>query len=856
MGSSRGGRREHATGDPAKSARRLSVVLAGVLGASVALLGGAHFQTAALVAGLGALVLCTQWQSLRAGWGPVPTVCSCLACWTAASLVPIPAGLLQLLSPSAFSFRQGVAQAAGQGLSWAPLSLDPTASSLEAAKWALYALIAAASGRLASLSSLRHVLAIVWGLGSAVSLVTMAQALTGLTSVLGVYETPTVTDARLVSVLLNPNNLAGYSNLGAFCGLGLLASRRSLLPRALVASGTICCMSITLFSASRSGVLTLALGLVALGISWGRIPGMKRSTWNGLRAWRALFPLLTIALAAAGFALLGANGEMYRDLFSDDLSKLEQVSALAPAVQDYFWVGAGRGAFETLGSGYLSVPLNIVHRKAENFLLSWAIEWGALPALMALGSLGALLLPARANPRQHRPAHAALVAIVVFATQNLLDLGMEMLGLCVAWFAIFGALDGSRDFRSSTPSPPPRAPWVGPVSLAAAVALALGMSALALARGPDVFSERRQLSAWVDQSPALSWEKAHERLLTASQKRPAEPHYGLVGASLALRLDKPALPWAALALARSPDGARAQLATAEGLLQLGALTQAMIHFKRALEIEPQLVGDVAERLSTLRGQRNLFLKAAPPGAVGARLLLNLRNRSASAGSALQRQLLKDAQARAPSDALVLSQTGFALLHEMKQQGADCSPQPCPPRPRMVEQVQKIAAQLSQSSTCDKWRMQARILELQGHTGQAVALLKECLNCSVPAPCMKERALLAQALNNPEERKRAEDSYLAVVCSDSPSCASAELWLAELAQARGDWHSTHYHFARAAGRVPSGETWLKAARAAARAGLLARAEVAYHHASELGQTDAPTKKLLEQAHRDALRRASP
>src|SRR5204863_415700 len=62
------------------------------------------------------------------------------------------------------------------------------------------------------------------------ALTTVGHGLAGATRVFGLYQPAFHASSWHIGPLLNPNNLAGYLNLGALSGLGLMQARKPRIP--------------------------------------------------------------------------------------------------------------------------------------------------------------------------------------------------------------------------------------------------------------------------------------------------------------------------------------------------------------------------------------------------------------------------------------------------------------------------------------------------------------------------------------------------------------------------------------------------------------------------------------------------
>src|SRR5262245_34648682 len=191
--------------------------------------------------------------------GPAVVALS-LAAYTLLQVLPMPRHILAKLAPlNADVWERALLPFGGPGPGWASISLDPGATYVEVLKWLVYAGVFALSAWMGSRRGAEWGLALVFGCGVLLSLVTVAHGLVNATTVFGVYKPHYTVAPWHVSPLLNSNNLSGYLNLGAMCGLGLLVARRALLPRWVVALGVATTVGVDVTSGSRGGFLVLPL---------------------------------------------------------------------------------------------------------------------------------------------------------------------------------------------------------------------------------------------------------------------------------------------------------------------------------------------------------------------------------------------------------------------------------------------------------------------------------------------------------------------------------------------------------------------------------------------------------------------
>src|SRR5258705_6057183 len=129
-------------------------------------------------------------------------------------------------------------------------------------KWLVYAGIFVLAAWMSARRGGEWGIGLVFGSAVLLSLVTVGHGLASATTVFGIYKPHMAAAPWHMSPLLNPNNLAGYLNLGAMCGLGLLVARRPLLPRWIIGLGVSTVVGVDMSSGSRGGFLVLPLGVI------------------------------------------------------------------------------------------------------------------------------------------------------------------------------------------------------------------------------------------------------------------------------------------------------------------------------------------------------------------------------------------------------------------------------------------------------------------------------------------------------------------------------------------------------------------------------------------------------------------
>ncbi|MFP2964450.1 O-antigen ligase family protein, partial [Myxococcus sp. 1LA] len=369
----------------------------------------------------------------------------------AVQLVPLPAGVLRLLSPEAAALREFALVPLGlEGAR--PVSLDPSATWRELAKHLAYLLAFLAAVQVCrSRDSRERLLAAVVFTGAGLTVVGLGHALLGVKSLFGLLSW---THARppLVTPFGNPNHLAAFLALASTVGVGLALSRRQQArtwPYALAAglSG----LGVVL-SLSRGGIAFFAFGQVLLAVlllrrrhaaGEGAPPVWARST-------AALLGLLGVLMVGAYAA---ADGLWAEARTADSVEKLRQSKValwpmLSGAARAFPMLGVGRGAFEVAFPRYQTEPNPNTFTHPENAVLQVATELGALGlVLLAVAVWGFMRLLRREG--LETVDLAVLAGVAALGLHDLFDFSLELPACAVAALVVLGAVARPRE-RAST----------------------------------------------------------------------------------------------------------------------------------------------------------------------------------------------------------------------------------------------------------------------------------------------------------------------------------------------------------------------------------------------------------------------
>ncbi|MCA9629426.1 MAG: O-antigen ligase family protein [Myxococcales bacterium] len=721
---------------------------------------------------------------------------------------------------------------------------------MEALKWSSYAAAFCAACWLGSRRGVEAGASLILGSAAILAIVTLGHRVVGATRVFGLYEPLHAGTHWALSPLLNPNNLAGYMNLGALCGLGLLSGSK-WFPRWL--AGLIVCVlgAVTFLTGSRAGLVALTVGGLLFTVLRVRALSIERRRRAALAQVGVAAGVLAFGVA---LGVAGATKATWQELSDLGTMKIRLLAWAQPMLVDFPLTGVGRGAFETVFPAYRNGPGHVMYQYAENFPMQWCVEWGVPVALLALVGLGWAFRPTR----RRRPVDAvgAGVVIGVFVTllQNLVDLGLEVPAVSYATVVAIGFVYGRR--RWGLVLAETRARGLTNPILAASIPLALLLGYVGtVLRGlhPAVLERDELHAAYARADFDGEGAQPHllDRLRTATLRHPADPYFPLLAALVVQRSGHGSpLPFLSRALERDVWNGRAHLALAEVLFARHARNQALLELKLAAEREPALSRRTAELASSWADSERDLMRAVPSGPSGASVLVLLADRR-PASDRLKLKLLQAAVETNPSAADAQSALARYLIDELlKSESGGCGEER---RKRCLELAEAAVAHLSNAGqSVHALILRARLLAAEGRPGDGEAMLADgCSRYPRNQECFSERVRLAGLTGNEEAIVRAERSFLQAACVSSSACRSVAERLGDIRASRKQWAQALYLYSRAVDSEPTAELWLKVARAAANSAQVDSATVALRRAETLSANEP---QLLEKIRAESKRLA--
>ncbi len=820
----------------------LVLLLAALVVGSATAIGGAHNGVVivlGLLACIAAALAAAEPPSMRRPSLAPTVVLLVLSAYCFIQTVPLPLPLLERLSPAAADIWARSLFPIGGSVMSAPLSLDPGASTLEGLKWATYAVAFRVSSLVARRRGADAVFLIILTSAVIVALATVGHELIGARKVWGLYKPRSYFEFIRVGPFLNPNSLAGYLNLGALAGLGLLQTRRPVISPWIVGTAVVIVVAVAFRSASRGAVLALPLGVLITGaLVWVARYGKARSVTRSNPLWPAYAAMLGAIVLGIGFAALAADDAFWKDLVNTNTDKLRMSSWTKPVIADFPWFGIGRGTFESVFLAYRpEMPSHLAFIHPENFAAQWVSEWGLLVGGLALLGLVWGFRPTNVGATKSALNAAGFAAVAVVLLQNLLDLGLELPGISVAISATLGALWG--DLRVRRPIRPV-APTGERVLGSALMGLCTIATALSVVRASTSLADDRDSARQLlelARTDASRRSEADAAVRDGLLRHPADYYFPLLGAMYAVefRTGSP-MPWLQRALERGPNVGRTHLLLAEVLLRSKAHKQGMLELRLAVEFEPGLAAVAGQAAVRHSRDMDVLLIAVPAGTVGANVLDWM---AASVNDVnLRENLDREAIAREPSVVQPRERVARRRIDALDHRRDPCiAPEPC--MQEIAEQADALAQRHPRSSRGAQLHALLAIRRGEPHAANEI-LLEACLLPLDALSCLELHAQVApnDVLSDVLERHASHQ------CVKRSTCAASLEWAASVYAFRGMQAQAYGAAKRAAEQEPTVERWVQAANyAEASRNLAATAHALEQALRAKGDDDAELRSRL-------------
>ena len=808
-----------------------------ILGSALAM-GAVHRPILLTVSGIVAVATFVASRSDSWRWSPLTFVALGLGAYSLLQSLPIPMAWLNWLSPNVAEVWRGVLVPFREPLlSFGSLSLDPGASRTEALKWITYGLVASLAATVERRGPRYSVPLIVVVSAVLIAAVTLVHWLLGAEEVYGWYR-PRF--SGIISPFINANNLAGYLNLGFFCGLACMLDRELKAPRWLLATFVAGVMAVSALLASRGGLLSLALGLLLFSI------GMVARYTRARREMRARDGVLVVSstiLGGVALLWLSMDPGTFKKLLAEGTEKIDLLSWTPALISDNRWFGVGRGAFETAFPPYHGGRGHVLYAHAENFVLQWAAEWGLPVTALALLAFLWLLRPARTNVWKRSASATVAMAVVVLLVHNLVDLALEVPAVTIAVASVLGALTSADPAKTPLFSKSPR--WVVPTLVGALLASAFVLTANAAPPAQeqrDALHQSYQTTAWAD---ATQVSTLRAELRSAMLSHPGDTYLPLLG-GLAARKSRAGAPlvWASRALERDPRDSRTHLFIAEVLHARRANEQALVHLRFAAQYDSEAADEAARHAVRWSADEYQLLRVVPEGKAGALSFLHLaRLVEGTQFAKLKLGLLSEAALRDPDlyDAreirawMLVTELGASLEKSLSARRKTIK--------RLIEQDAAAMQRLHPQKT-SSIEVRALMLVSLSRTEEALKLLENGCSASSSLSCHSRWLEVAARLGDEKRLARAAMAFLTASCVGAQGCAEGEQQVAATFASKGRWARALRHYENAAKFHSTTDNWMMVANAAEQVGVDHAEARALRNAAREAGSDAVRKEAIE------------
>lgn len=505
--------------------------------------------------------------------------------WTGLQVIPLPCGVVEALSPlSASRLREAHALFKLDAPSFCSLTRDSANTREEVVKGLAIACGMLSASMLAARGEQRVVFRAVAGSTVLMALVAILHQLVGATQVFGVYQPIEMREVPLLAPLLNPNNLGGFLAMGLPVLMGLAFEEESPRVRIALLSAVGLVAATALMTRSRG-----AAGAVALGPALYALLAMVRTRNPSGGAgsgppWLRNATLVGVAFVL-GLAMWAWREELVAEFEASGWDKLDLIARAARFALSVPWVGVGRGAFGPAFVNTMQEEYRFDY--AESLLVQWAADWG-LPATLALSAaLATLWVRAALRARSHARV-GAVAAVAAVVAQNMVDLGLELLGPALVAACLLG---GCASFPRVSRPRVTRARALriigGSIAVIALVAPLALASRLIEEHGPTI---EQRLEALVDDKDPARFKVLLQRAVLA---HPSEPMLVIIGAHAALRRRDPSAGrFINRGMQLSPGWAAPHIQAAQWLWRSGLRRQAMLELRAASELELHAIHEI------------------------------------------------------------------------------------------------------------------------------------------------------------------------------------------------------------------------------------------------------------------------
>lgn len=544
------------------------------------MLGAVHSQTLGV-----ALLLTTLMFGLLATESPITldfvgVIFLGLIGFTVFQLLPLPSGLVSVLSPASHKLQFNAMAAVGEPLSpWISLTVDGPTTIEELAKLLFYLSVYWTIKNWARQKDTQFVLQAITAVGAACAIIFIAHKIAMLDKVYGFYEPVHLRFGNNVSApFINTNHMSAFLSLTSFVSIGLALTTRERSQRLLLIAVSAVIGGALLLTLSRGGIAAYVAGqLIFITIMvLRRIIQHKSHPRDPLTlSWVPLGLALSL-----GLGMMAAQDAIIGEYVSGTNQKIEIFEESLPLLKQFPFFGAGRGNFLMVFPTVSSWASRVTFTHAENIIVQLFVDYGivvgsfTLLAFILVVSRRIIILPARSTTA------AVTAGLIATGIHNLVDFNLEIPGVAIIAVAMLAILTTSKrrtfiqqsNWRGSFPKG-------GQIALTAASLTICGALFFYLPKH-NIDSENATAEAALHRQKSTYFEKSN--LVNTLKRHPASYYISfLAGLYHYKRSELSPLPLLAHAVERNPHAGGPHYYIGKLLLEHGYLDQSMMEFRLA-----------------------------------------------------------------------------------------------------------------------------------------------------------------------------------------------------------------------------------------------------------------------------------
>ncbi|MBN2528134.1 MAG: O-antigen ligase family protein [Deltaproteobacteria bacterium] len=600
--------------------RAIQIVLCIAIALPSIMLGGVHPQTLGIMLALATVLFAFLEKQPRTTLDFVGWTFLGLIALTAFQLIPLPAPLVQILSPASFELRQASLEAVGAPEHhFMPLAVDIPITLNELAKLFVYLSVYWSIKTVGQVSGTRFVLRTIAVLGFGCAVIFLGHKIVMARQVYGFYHPmhKMFQNMEVSAPLINPNHMAALLSICAFVSIGLALNFEEKSRRALFVTFSVFTGGALMLTLSRGGIAAFVAGqlafitLMILRNTMLRKFGAKRE-FSSI-AWLpvALAFSLMLGMLAAGDAIVG-------EYLDGDATKLGIWKEAGPLYGMYPWVGCGRGGFMMVFPQVSNWTSHITFTHAENVVVQLLVDYGlifgplVLLAFTIAVSKRILGIPVRSTTM------AMTAALIAIGVHNMVDFNLEIPGVAVVAIAVLAVLTVSN----------PRAArghrnWIVPFPgfgqyILAATSLLLCVAMLITLPNKQIETEENRAEIALARKDTHYFEA--ENFGAAIYRHPAAYYLFLLAGNYWDETGKQSpLPLWSRAMVLNPHAGAPHYQVGKFLLERGYVDQALLEFGFAAQNDDRYIGSIASRIAQKKIDVNKLLTWSMDDAIKGRM---------------------------------------------------------------------------------------------------------------------------------------------------------------------------------------------------------------------------------------------